>query len=210
MIDNLPNHLKDKKGYLLKLIDSIDIPIACIKCRKYGHHVTDCGKEEKGQKEKDKKEKTKNKQDGVNIKLVILQDLMTEVKIKEIKEDNLIDINEQNIAEIINLKEFSKSMIDPPPLEKDILDNNDSRQNFLILIDRVIFQKWHTEITLVINKEFSLTKIALIDSGANMNCIREGLIPLKYYEKSSERLTQADGEKLIINYKIPSVHICND
>ena len=115
MIDNLPNHLKDKKGYLLKLIDSIDIPIACIKCRKYGHHVTDCGKEEKGQKEKDKKEKTKNKQDGVNIKLVILQDLMTEVKIKEIKEDNLIDINEQNIAEIINLKEFSKSMIDPPP-----------------------------------------------------------------------------------------------
>ena len=43
-----------------------------------------------------------------------------------------------------------------------------------------------------------------------MNCIREGLIPLKYYEKSSERLTQADGEKLIINYKIPSVHICND
>ena len=116
MIDNLPNHLKDKKGYLLKLIDSIDIPIACIKCRKYGHHVTDCGKEEKGQKEKDKKEKTKNKQDGVNIKLVILQDLMTEVKIKEIKEDNLIEINEKNIAEIIKLKEFYKSMIDPPPL----------------------------------------------------------------------------------------------
>ena len=90
------------------------------------------------------------------------------------------------------------------------MDNNDSRQNFLILIDKVIFQKWHTEITLVINKEFSLTKIALIDSGADMNCIREGLIPLKYYEKSSERLTQADGEKLIINYRIPSVHICND
>ena len=43
-----------------------------------------------------------------------------------------------------------------------------------------------------------------------MNCIQEGLIPLKYYEKSSERLTQANSEKLIINYKIPSVHICND
>ena len=51
---------------------------------------------------------------------------------------------------------------------------------FLSLIDRVIFQKWYTEITLVINKEFSLTEIALIDSGANMNCIQEGLIPLKY------------------------------
>ena len=97
-------------------------------------------------------------------------------------------------------------MIDPLSLEK----NAHNRQNFLSLIDRVIFQKWHTEITLVINKEFSLTEIALIDSGANMNCIQEGLIPLKYYEKSSERLTQANGEKFIINYKIPNVHICND
>ena len=63
---------------------------------------------------------------------------------------------------------------------------------------------------MVINKEFSLIEIALIDLGADMNCIQEGLIPLKYYEKSSERLTQANGENLIINYKILNVHICND
>ena len=101
-------------------------------------------------------------------------------------------------------------MIELPSLETDILDNDNNKQNFLSLIDKVIFQKWHTEITLVINKEFSLTEVALIDSGADMNCIQQGLIPLKYYEKSSERLTQANGEKLIINYKIPNVHICND
>ena len=64
-------------------------------------------------------------------------------------------------------------MIDPPLLEKDILDNEDNRQNFLSLIDRVIFSKMHTEITLVINKEFSLIEVALIDSGADMNCIQE-------------------------------------
>ena len=60
LIDNLPNQLKDKKDYLIKLKDSINIPIACIKCRKYGHHVTECGKKEK-EKEKKKKQKTKNK-----------------------------------------------------------------------------------------------------------------------------------------------------
>ena len=49
LIDNLPNHLRDRKDYLLKLKDSIDIPTACIKCRKYGHHVTKC---EKGKKDK--------------------------------------------------------------------------------------------------------------------------------------------------------------
>ena len=96
------------------------------------------------------------------------------------------------------------------PTDRKYDDDDDNRQNFLSLIDRVIFQKWHTEITLVINKEFSLTEIALIDLGADMNCIQEWLIPLKYYKKSSERLTQANGEKLIINYKIPNVHICND
>ena len=167
--------------------DSIDIPIACIKCRKYGHHVTECWKKEKA---KDKKEKTKMKHDRIDIKLVTLQDLMTKAKmvkqeIKDIKEDNSTEINEQNITEIINLKELSKLVTEPPSLEKDNLDNDNNKQNFLSLIDRVIFQKWHTEITLVINKEFSLTEIALIDSRADMNCIQEGLIPLKYYEKSS-------------------------
>ena len=49
-----------------------------------------------------------------------------------------------------------------------------------------------------------MTEIALIDLGADMNCIQERLIPLKYYERSSERLTQ------IFNYKLPNVHICND
>ena len=170
LIENLSNHRKDKKEYLLKLKDSIEIPIACIKCRKYGHHIIECEIVKKG---KDKKEKTKKKQDSVDIKPVTLQDLMTEAKIikQEIKEDNSTDIDEQNIVEIINLKEFSKPMIDLPLLEKD--DGN--RQNFLSLIDKVIFQKWHTEITLVINKEFALTEIALIDLGADMNCIQEGL-----------------------------------
>ena len=68
---------------------------------------------------------------------------------------------------------------------------------------RVIFQKWHTKVTPVINKESSLTEVALIDFGADMNCIQEELISLKYY-RSFERLTQ------ILNYKIPNVHICND
>ena len=183
--------------------DSIDIPIACIKCRKYGHNVTECRKKVK--------EKTKKKQDKVDIKPVTLQDLMTKAKmikqeIKEIKKDNSTDINEQNNAEIINLKELSKPMTKLPLLEKD---NDNIKQKFLSLNDRVIFQKWHTGITLVINKEFSLTKIASVDSGADKNCIQEGLIPLKYNKRLSERLIQANGENLVIN-KIPNVHICHD
>ena len=119
LIGNLPDSHKDKKEYLPSLKDSIDTPIVCIRCRKYGHHVTDCGKEEKAKKEKDKKEKIKMKQDKVDTKLITLQDLMIDAKmvkqeIREIKKDSSTDINEQNIIEIINLKEHSKPMTDPP------------------------------------------------------------------------------------------------
>ena len=52
-----------------------------------------------------------------------------------------------------------------PPFEKEIshdqeIDHN--KHNILSLIDRVIFQKWHTKVTPVIDKESSLTKVALI------------------------------------------------
>ena len=52
---------------------------------------------------------------------------MTEAKMvkQEIKEDNSKDINKQNIVEIINLKEFSKPMTEPPSLEKDNLNNEE-------------------------------------------------------------------------------------
>ena len=68
MIKNLPDSHKDKKEYLLSLKDSIDIPIVCIRCKKYGHHVSDSKKEEKAKKEKDKKEKIKIKQDKNDIR----------------------------------------------------------------------------------------------------------------------------------------------
>ena len=50
-----------------------------------------------------------------------------------------------------------------------------------------------------------MIEFILTDSGDdNMNCIQERLIPLKYYERSSARLTK------MFNYKLPNVHICND
>ena len=123
---------------------------------------------------------------------------MVKQEIKEIKKDNSTDINEWNIAEIVNLIGFPTTdiIITDPPLEKEIshdqeIDHN--KHNIFSLIDRVIFQKWHTEVTLVINKESSLTEVALIDSRTDMNCIHEELISLKYY-RSSERLNQ------ILNY----------
>ena len=49
----------------------------------------------------------------------------------------------------------------------------------------------------------------LFDTGADSNCILEGLIPTKYFEKTSEQLSTANGSKLKINYKLSTTTIEN-
>jgi hypothetical protein len=50
----------------------------------------------------------------------------------------------------------------------------------------------------------------LINTGANLNCIQEGLIPSKYFEKSTEKLSSAGGTKLQIDYELTNVHVCQN
>ena len=42
----------------------------------------------------------------------------------------------------------------------------------------------------------------MFDTGADSNCIQEGLIPIKYFEKTSKQLSTDNGSKLIINFKL--------
>ena len=60
-------------------------------------------------------------------------------------------------------------------------------QNFLETISRINFQKWHSKVQIIINKDFEFEVIALIDSKADLNCIQEGIIPSKYFRKTRER-----------------------
>ena len=51
--------------------------------------------------------------------------------------------------------------------------------------------------------------MALFDTGADSNCILEGLIPTKFFEKTSEKLGTANGSKLKINFKLSNAIIEN-
>ena len=48
-----------------------------------------------------------------------------------------------------------------------------------------------------------------MDTGVNYNCIREGIIPTKYYEKITEKLSGANRSNLKVQYKLPYAKICN-
>ena len=72
----------------------------------------------------------------------------------------------------------------------------ESSEKFLETISRINFQKWHSKVRIVISKDFEFEVIALIDSGADLNCIQEGIIPSKYFRKTRERLTSVSGGKM--------------
>ena len=83
-----------------------------------------------------------------------------------------------------------------------------SSVKFLETINRINFQKWHSKVRIVISRDFEFEVIALINSGADLNCIQEGIIPSKYFKKTKERLTSASGERMQIEFKIPKAHVC--
>ena len=76
-------------------------------------------------------------------------------------------------------------------------------------ISKITFQKWYSIVTLVV-EDMSVNAIALIDSGADLNCIKEGIIPTKYCERRNEHSASANGEPLSISYKLNKEYIQND
>ncbi|KAK2993200.1 hypothetical protein RJ640_005168 [Escallonia rubra] len=89
-------------------------------------------------------------------------------------------------------------------------DTNIPKEQEILSMDRVIFQKWYVSVKVVISKDFTFEEIALIDSGADLNCIKEGLVPTKYCETTRQALTTANNGRMKINYKISESWICND
>ena len=50
----------------------------------------------------------------------------------------------------------------------------------------------------------------MVDSGADSNYIKKVLIPTKYYENTTEGLSQASGTSLNIEFRLPNAHVCRD
>ena len=77
-------------------------------------------------------------------------------------------------------------------------------QQFISTINQINFQKWYIPITLKIKDSFEFNTIALVDGGADQNCIKEGLIPLTYYEKTNNDsiVLMVWHYKLNINYQM--------
>lgn len=125
------------------------------------------------------------------------------------KENKLIDYR---VSKLENYKKETNQSTTSESSQSKRAQCFDSQvdDNFLSTLEMVISQKWYVKITLLIDNYFSKDLTALIDSGADLNVIQEGLIPTKYFHKTTHTLSHAGGEKLNVKYKLPKAFICID
>ena len=76
-------------------------------------------------------------------------------------------------------------------------------------MNKILPPKWFTKVKIIVSHDYHFTVIAMIDSSTDMNCILEGLIPSKYFEKSTERLVSANGTQMKIKYELNNAHFCH-
>ena len=57
--------------------------------------------------------------------------------------------------------------------------------------------------------DFSKEFVALVDFGANINCVKKGLISTIYFEKTFQGAVNTNTKPLQIDYKVSNVHIYN-
>jgi hypothetical protein len=134
------------------------------------------------------------------------QDLKSQLLITNLHKHFQMDNKDLKIEEITgNQHEHSN---DPESSNATVYSS--STLKFVKLVKSFIPPKWYAKITVIVAKDYSFDAIALIDSRSDMNCIQEGLVPSKYFEKSTERLNFANGDSLHINYELSKAYVCQN
>ena len=76
------------------------------------------------------------------------------------------------------------------------------------MLQIVTAHRWYINCTILVNNDFKISSIAMIDSGADVSCIQEGLIPSRYFEKTTHVVKSASNHALDIKYKLSNTCIC--
>ncbi|KAH9791249.1 hypothetical protein KPL71_003680 [Citrus sinensis] len=156
-------------------------------------------------------DKKKTKKSSPNI-----QDLQKEIKdikleIKDLKEKQKTDSATIQLLLQKQLQDTSDKEIESEndDVEQKI-DNLESIPNdFLFVLKQITTRKYLIKITLIFSDNFAMDAIALFDTGVDLNCIREDIVPKRFRVKTKERLSAANNSKLNVTSKVEA-SIYND
>ncbi|KAG2711388.1 hypothetical protein I3760_04G073800, partial [Carya illinoinensis] len=192
-----------KQEYLLKLKKTLTHPESEPPKQRINFQET----LERFQKKKPKEVSTQDLQNEVNLVKKEIIELKTEVN--KLKDSN--SALQQELLCIKIDKQFDHNIPSDDEQPSSSEKNEEkSSENQIALIRHSIPPKWFSRVNIVIAHDFKFSVIAMIDSGSDMNCIQEGLVPSRYYEKSTEKLSAANGSRMKINYELSNAHVCQD
>ncbi|KAH9723928.1 hypothetical protein KPL70_007311 [Citrus sinensis] len=113
--------------------------------------------------------------------------------------DNRIPYDELTYGELDN----SDNESNPDDGDDIKVENIESVPNdFLFVLKQITTRKYLIKVTLIFSDDFAMDAIALFDTGADLNCIREDIVPKRFHEKTKERLSAANNSKLNVSSKI--------
>ncbi|BBG93113.1 LRR and NB-ARC domains-containing disease resistance protein [Prunus dulcis] len=171
--------------------------VKCFKCQKYGHYANDC-------KVKDAIRQLKITDEEKDKLIKVLELRNSESSENETMLSHKLQTENHDIRQVLNaLLEKEPIKENSPPSSPKY--ESGKEEHAVNLIKQVNFRKWYSKVTISV-KDYEFHVVALFDSGADLNCIKEGLIPTKYYMKSTESLRTASGKSLQLNYEIPKAH----
>jgi len=73
--------------------------------------------------------------------------------------------------------------------------------DFLHVLTQISSKKYLIKISLVFSDDFKLDTIALFDTGAYLNCIKEGVVPKRFLQSTSKKFSTTNNSKLHITGK---------
>ena len=130
-------------------------------------------------------------------KPITIEDLQEEIQkikkqIDQLKQENKqIKLENEQIRNIIQYKQDFVETSNNQDQGIIIPNKQTPIKSLINTISKIDFQIWYTNVKLIV-KDFEMEIVVLIDLGADMNCIQEGLIPIKYYEKIGQKLFAAN------------------
>lgn len=136
-------------------------------------------------------------------KPITLQDLRGEINTLKIEISQLkmrievLELIDENNKDNSDIEEENLKLFEDTEFQL-----GETSQEYLNIIEQTISRQYVLKIKIIINQEFALETLALVDIGAYRNIIREGLIPTKYYEKTTQALSTTNDQKFKIKYKL--------
>ncbi|ESQ29714.1 hypothetical protein EUTSA_v10023798mg [Eutrema salsugineum] len=86
-------------------------------------------------------------------------------------------------------------------LKEQIQSRDSAPKDLLCVLREITSRKYKIKITLVFSENYKIDTIALFDTGADLNCIKSGLVPKCFHLETREKLSAANNSKLCITSK---------